>query len=725
MKKGAILIMFSFLFSALLSGKSSEVDSLLCVIHQTSGEKKINALSEISRYYWLISPDSSMLYADMAVAEAVKDGGNRCFGYAYHCKGNSFNYTGQPDSALANYLKAYNYRSQTTDHNLTAYTLTNAAFVCLDMHNEALAMRYACNALDLTQNFDDPAFKGRVLLLISRIYEGVRDFDKSLEYALKAIKLYTENDLKVGIIQANFYIGQIHNSLMNYGLARDYLLQAYEQGLKYEIGDDSMLEIYNMLGIIYDELEEYSTSINYYEKSKKICIELGDSISLAIAYNNLGFVYNRIGQYDKAIDVYKKSLELRSKTPEHEEYLNTCNNLANTYLKKHDVKSAEKLVGVVVKNLSKIKSIIFIEETFQLLGDIAVMKKDYKRAYEYAKKELQYNDSIYNGEKNRSALEMQIRYETESKEKEIELLKKDNEIGQLEVQRKTIQQRVLTITIIALLFIMLGIVAVIRVIRKKSKLLAIKNTEFEEANEHLKKSEQSLTELNATKDKLFSIIAHDLKNPFSALMGFSELLEKEFDSFSTDEKKEYIGVIAESAQNLYKLLDNILQWSRTQIGTITYTPERFSLNTVIWQEVELLQSTMLKKGIQLNASVAESTEVYADVSTIASVIRNLLTNAIKFSLQGGSISIEASYQADIDMVEVVVIDSGIGISNGDIDKLFMIDATFTTKGTANEPGTGLGLMLCKEFVENNGGKIWAVSRSGKGSAFHFTLPYTE
>jgi len=227
-------------------------------------------------------------------------------------------------------------------------------------------------------------------------------------------------------------------------------------------------------------------------------------------------------------------------------------------------------------------------------------------------------------------------------------------------------------------------------------------------------------ELNATKDKFFSIIAHDLKNPFNALLGFSELLERNYDTYSKTEIKEYINVIYESSQSLFKLLDNLLQWSRTQTGSITYNPEQFELLPVIKQEVTYLQLNADKKKISIKILVNKSVKAYADKNIISSVIRNLVNNAIKFTNTNGRIEIWA--QELTDEIEVSITDSGIGIDNVDLDKIFQLNSSISNKGTANEEGTGLGLLLCKEFIEMNNGRIWATSIKGKGSTFYFTLP---
>jgi signal transduction histidine kinase len=247
-----------------------------------------------------------------------------------------------------------------------------------------------------------------------------------------------------------------------------------------------------------------------------------------------------------------------------------------------------------------------------------------------------------------------------------------------------------------------------------------KNLLLEEANNKLLESEKHLKDLNATKDRFFTLIAHDLKNPFTALMGFSEILKKNFDSFEKEEIKDLINIIFESSQNLYKLLDNLLQWSRSQTGGIMYRPENFPLLPLIKQEIEVLEPLADKKSIKFITRVEDHLMVFADKNLVSVIIRNLLNNAIKFSNQEGKITITSKENEK--MVNIAIIDTGIGMEKDELDKLFRLDTSFSSRGTADEEGTGLGLLVCKEFIEKNGGEILVTSEKSKGSKFQISLP---
>ena len=240
------------------------------------------------------------------------------------------------------------------------------------------------------------------------------------------------------------------------------------------------------------------------------------------------------------------------------------------------------------------------------------------------------------------------------------------------------------------------------------------------ADNAIRESEKQLAEANAAKDKFFSIIAHDLRSPFSGFIGLSELLMKDYESISINELKSITRAIHNSANSLYNLLNELLLWSQTQTGSIPFKPENTDLNEIIQNNTFLLSSGARNKNITIREHLSKNLTAFCDRNMIMTVVRNLLSNAIKFTPEGGEINI--GIEKNGDFLEVFVQDNGIGISEYNISKLFKIDIHYYTYGTRNEKGTGLGLILCKEFIEKHGGKIWVVSEKGKGSRFAFTLP---
>jgi signal transduction histidine kinase len=234
---------------------------------------------------------------------------------------------------------------------------------------------------------------------------------------------------------------------------------------------------------------------------------------------------------------------------------------------------------------------------------------------------------------------------------------------------------------------------------------------------------RELSTLNAEKDKFFSIIAHDLKNPFSGIQSMSEVLRTEYDQLEEREKREYIGLIAESAKLSLELLDNLLVWARMQTGRMTAKPDRFSAAQAVWTAVEIFKTPARKKRITIESDLAEDAEVYADRNMVDLILRNLLSNAVKFTYSGGDIRVTTRREGGTLIIRVE--DTGTGIEEKDLEKLFSLGESISRTGTASEHGTGLGLLLCREFAERNGGRLWATSVPGEGSVFSVSLPLAE
>jgi PAS domain S-box-containing protein len=264
------------------------------------------------------------------------------------------------------------------------------------------------------------------------------------------------------------------------------------------------------------------------------------------------------------------------------------------------------------------------------------------------------------------------------------------------------------------------------ILEERQEKIQQQSEELNSQAQILKKANLQLEQLNATKNKFFSIIAHDLKNPFQAIFGFSELLLRNYIDFDDPQKLELLGMIKTSSESAYNLLENLLQWARTQTERIKYSPTDINLDELIEQNISLSQGSAENKHISLVSQVNCKSPAFADKNMINLVIRNLISNAIKFTNDGGVVTVQCARDDKNKQVLCVSIsDTGIGISPDNIKKLFRIDEYFSTSGTAGESGTGLGLIICKEFVEKNKGTINIVSELEVGTTFTFTLPRSE
>jgi PAS domain S-box-containing protein len=246
-------------------------------------------------------------------------------------------------------------------------------------------------------------------------------------------------------------------------------------------------------------------------------------------------------------------------------------------------------------------------------------------------------------------------------------------------------------------------------------------TDRQQAEQEINQKNIELQQINATKDKFFSIIAHDLRGPLAGLMGLAQIMAEDLSTLTMSEIQGIAFDMKNSATNLFRLLENLLNWARMQKGRITFTPEIMVLLPVVGESVEILREQAKTKKIQIDLDIPDDLEAYADKNIFQTIIRNLVSNAIKFTHRGGNVLISAFRATDRE-VQISIRDTGIGMDQELVDNLFRIDVKTNRKGTEGELSTGLGLLLCKEFVEKHSGKIWVESKEGKGTVFHLSLP---
>jgi signal transduction histidine kinase/ligand-binding sensor domain-containing protein len=291
-------------------------------------------------------------------------------------------------------------------------------------------------------------------------------------------------------------------------------------------------------------------------------------------------------------------------------------------------------------------------------------------------------------------------------------------------------------------YLALAVILIVLIIKRRERNLVDEKRKLEasvlERTAEIALQKEKLETLNAEKDKFFSILAHDLKNPFSNLYSMSELIAGNYNNLDEEEKVKILQSINKSAEFIYNLLENLLTWSKSQSGRIEYNPTAFNLTDLIQVNINLHKVPAETKGVILQCSLKEPIQAYGDREMINTVLRNLINNAVKFTDRGGTVEVIVS-KRDVSkkdvreqdliqrdkFIEVQVKDEGVGMSPDDLQKLFRIDVKFKSKGTKGETGTGLGLILCKEFIEKNGGKIRVESKEGAGTSFFFTIPAKE
>lgn len=433
--------------------------------------------------------------------------------------------------------------------------------------------------------------------------------------------------------------------------------------------------------------------------------------------HDLALMYMRHKEYRRALSFFLINFNGMTREADPRQVAISAINIADAYLNLGEIDSSFIFLNIadsiVRRNRLNHERIVVYEK----LSDYYARKSIFDKAYLYLMKFHQLTDSTFNLQKERQISELTRQYELDRKDQEKELLKHQ--------YRNTVI--IGLITAVLLLFILILLLhdrnrrrLINRELEKRNENTSRRKDNLEVAFEVLRKKEKQLEEANSSKDTFFSIIAHDLRSPFHALLAFSEILLQSHRRIHDDEREEMIRVVNDSAGNLYKLLENLLEWTRTQTNRVEVKPESFPMERVIDKNVELLTPLATKKEIQITHQPCDSCMTFADQGMIDFVIRNLLSNAIKYVHRGGMIIIRT--QISSEGILLSVMDNGVGIPPEDLKKLFRIDSKIKTPGTEMEKGTGLGLTICKEFIEKNLGRIWVESEEGKGSTFYVLLP---
>lgn len=549
-------------------------------------------------------------------------------------------------------------------------------------------------------------------LAMAKVFEEVGNFSKSEQLVEQAlafsrgvgnphIEVLVFNEL--GQIKAS--TGKMLEAFNNYDqvLQRKEMIQnprAEAQALF------NIAQIYSVQGIFNRALQTHRSALGIRRR-------MNDKVREAISLTEIGELYRRMKNDGRALANHRLALKIRLALKDDRTIAESYNNIGVLYYQQKKYEEAISNLNAGLQAALKSQTLEQQQKSYDFLSLCYKELEEYDAALLKREQFVVVSDFIQNQKNDQRLLESQNRYEIDTKQSRIESLESERQIRerQLEAQKNL---RNFLISLIA--FGLIIVVLIFYLYRVKQRA----NKKLQAANEKVKQQNLLLQDLNATKDKFFSIIGHDLKGPLNSLTSFSGLLMNHTDRLSKEEIQMLAKDLDKSLKNLLALLNNLLEWSRSQTGNIEFKPETFDIAALLKENKELLETQAHNKRISVLEDVNGGIMVKAHRHSLNTVVRNLISNAIKFTPDGGLIKL--SLQQSNGHVQVSIADTGVGMGADVIGKLFRLDAKHTTRGTANEKGTGLGLILCKDFVEKNGGKLWVESKEGEGSLFCFTVP---
>ena len=594
----------------------------------------------------------------------------------------------------------------------TYQSLAEKAFNC---NNYIQSMDYSNQVL---HQIDENAVTKSKLEATSNLgvnYYYTGNYEKALQYFLESLRLSEILGDSSSINSLNNNIGIIYNFLKDSEKALSY----YKKVIKGQrtTGDyEGLHSTYLNMGNVFYEEGDIDRAYEYYHKCFLIADSLGNEISTATALTNMGIVYAERGKLSNAIDYYKRAYSIYEKNNFTYGMANASLNLADAFLQKNNLQSSKKYLEATIALSKKIGAKHILSDSYQTYSQYHKKAGDLDKAYSMLEDHIAMKDSILNETSSRNMIEMQSRYEIEKQTDQNALLRQKNQLQALRLEKEKNFRK--SFAIILILFVALVIALSWAYITKQRT-----NRLMQEKNKHIQEQNKNLHTINTTKNKFISILAHDLKNPFHAMLAIASLLHENLPDLNEVERKEYIADLHNTLINTYQLLENLLNWSKSQSGLIKWMPENFDLEQIIEESVAILKAEADNKDISILFHTGKNRMVHADKNMLQTVIRNLLHNSIKFSFRQGVIEI-SSYEED-NYYTVMVKDSGIGIDEENLERLFNLENKYKTRGTEGEESSGLGLLLCKEFVEKNRGEIKVQSTSGNGSTFYFTIPKAQ
>ena len=539
-----------------------------------------------------------------------------------------------------------------------------------------------------------------------------QQYEEGLKFYLKSLKIEEELGNEEGISYSYGNIGLVYRKMGNIPKAIEYYNKSLS--IKTRLNDKKGMAItYGNLGSIYVKMDSISKAMILFENALNLHEQIGNKEGQGYALHNIGDALIIEGEYSRAVDYLNKSLSIRIEIGDEKGQTSSLYSLAEAYYKmRNRVEFLHKAQECYNHAQTADQKEILLKLIF-LYYLFYQSEQNLEQALEFLEQYTELKSEIDEQIRAEQILEMQARFDTEKKE--LEIAEKDTRILYLE-QEKQIQSlkikndRLLKIFLVVILLFICVITYILfkrnRFKTKMNVLLNSKNKELEEAN--------------STKNKFFSIISHDLSNYASVMDTVSGMIKRKYKMMDAEMLAKNMEILNNSAILNKKVIKNLLDWAMAQNRRISLNPDYHNLLNLCSELIESLQSIAASKSIKITTSIESNITVFADINTVKTVLRNLISNAIKFSPENSEIHILGSIIND--KVEIIVRDFGQGIKADELVLLFKPDVNTKRIGTPENKGTGFGLILCKEFVEMNNGEIYAKSEFGKGTDFIFTLP---
>jgi two-component system, sensor histidine kinase and response regulator len=589
--------------------------------------------------------------------------------------------------------------------------------------------RYLDEGIKICQKLNLKKEEASLLSYTGEYYWRTSEYAKAVDFLTQSLRLATQTKDEVTLADSYRLLARVHSfSLNQYDLGLSYHRLALP--IYHQIGDKKrLIALYNNIAwVYYMKNSQLQEALQLTNQAFALLKDIPDKQLLAWSYNSKGLIYSRLNKLDSALYFFDQSNKYALKVEDYTVIAYNQNLIGQILIQQTKINEAKQ---VFQQNIPKIQAIgmkALLSGAYKNLADIYEQQTNYDSAYNYQKKYIALRDSLSNWENTQKIVITEAKFTQDANKARVEFLE---------------TQRFYVVIIISILFIVLLIILTLilrynrqtrqnnRLLQEKNEEIATQNEEIAQQNEELIQSQEEIStqrdlvaeknkdleELNATKDKLFAIIGHDLRSPLNSLKGLLELANNQH--ISPEEFRLLASKLSNGVESAHFTLNNLLEWANTQMQGLVTEPTNIDLQQIAQENINLLSSTATAKQIQLINQIQENSWAFADPHQISLVLRNLINNAIKFTPIHGQVKLDAYLIAQ--EWQIWVSDTGLGMDEDTQKKIFTKEAYFTTRGTIGEKGTGLGLLLCQEMIEKNQGKIWLESKPNEGTIFKFTL----
>lgn len=705
-----LLLLGSF---QILQAQQRSIDSILMVLHKHPQEDtaRANIIAELAYKYNTVYPDSTILLAEQAYLLSQKLEFEMGAANALKYWGVGLYMLSRYDEALAKNKQALILYEKLDYPKGCAAIFNNIANVICNQGDLDGSIAYYNKSLDIRQKINDQAGIADCYNNIGNTYSDKGNLTEALFYLFKGLRIREKIHNEQGIANSLSNIANIYYYLGKYDALILYSkrsLVAHEK-----LGNkDGIMQSLIALGAVYNIQKKYKEALACFTRAMIVSEEMNSPHSIALSLGNMGAVLITLQRFEESKKCYERSLRIDEEIGDQEGIAINHNGIGQVLIHSNEYRKAVEHLLLSTKISASIGAQLLLLESSQNLALAYEKLKDYHNMALTLQQVVVLKDSLFSEEVTKKTQQLEFNFILDKKQKEIVLLEKDSSIQKGIAERR----RLVNISLASVLTLSLALVLALWLSAKRIKKA---QTTALKQKEKISKQAEELQENNTLKDKIFSVLSHDLRSPIASLTGIMTLMDH--DMITPEEFSKVKEGMNNQLSALGLLLDNLLYWSRSQLNGHIIRRETINIVPLIQQNIKLLDDSAKQKNITLvfNNTASNGVNVYADMNHTDIVIRNLISNALKFTNPNGKIEVDT--KVDKKTVTISVKDNGIGIDNTIIQQLFT-NKLQSNQGTSGEKGTGLGLLLCKDFAEQNDGTLRVTSKPGEGSTFYFTLP---